>query len=106
MEKRKNYDVFMKRAETNGDKINIDLECSIGKYEIEIPKKHFSLFLPWQKYVGFFKVHGIPDFEGDEEKWENVCTLSMRLERILNDSGDVLYDNGKVIYEKKNFNVS
>jgi len=106
MEKIQEYEIALKRGETKGKNLKLFFECSLGQYPIEISKKHLSLFVPWQKYVGFFKVHGIPDFEGDEEKWENVCTLSMRLERILNDSGDVLYDNGKVIYEKKNFNVS
>lgn len=63
-----------------------------GKYHVELSEKYYSIFKPGKKYLGQFKVSGIPDFIGQEDKFANVCTVSYSLEKIL--------EKDKVIWQK------
>jgi hypothetical protein len=63
-----------------------------GEYNLEEGEEYYDLFRPGNKYIGVVKASGIPDFIGEEDKIENICTVSYNLEKILS--------KGVVVWEK------
>jgi hypothetical protein len=74
--------------------LKVTFNSLYGNYSILALKKHALVFLPGTKYEGIFAVSGMPDFVGDEDKWENVCTMNFCLEKII--GKDILLGNGKI----------
>lgn len=64
---------------------------TILEYPLEVSKDYLSFFYPGARYKGIFQQSGMPDFIGDKDVWENVCTVSFLLKKIL--------DGEKIIYE-------
>ncbi|HKL23408.1 MAG TPA: hypothetical protein VJ895_01520 [Candidatus Nanoarchaeia archaeon] len=64
-----------------------------GEYHLELDEEDYDLFRPGHKYGGVVRVRGIPDFIGEEDKMENICTVSYNLEKLL--------QNEIVVWENK-----
>ncbi|MBT4376774.1 hypothetical protein HOD29_05350 [archaeon] len=86
MEKKERYEIKVKRIEEGSKNyLKVVFGCYFGEYSLEINTEKYKDFLPGRNYLGVFEVSGMKDFIGDEDKWENVCTVSYRLEKILDD---------------------
>jgi hypothetical protein len=91
MEKTEKINIKVKRLEEGLEKsLKVIFESKFGEYPLEIEKEKFYLFYPGKEYQGIFKISGIPDFIGDKDEWENICTTSYILEKILDDK-EVIY---------------
>ena len=64
--------------------LKVTLDYSFGNYSFQIPSTDIQMFIPGKEYIGVFEASGMPDFLGDEDKWENICTVSYELKKILN----------------------
>lgn len=56
-----------------------------GEYYLEEGEHYYNLFKPGKKYLGIVRLSGIPDFVGEKDKIENICTISYSLEKLLNE---------------------
>ncbi|MCK5043731.1 hypothetical protein KAR52_01895 [Candidatus Pacearchaeota archaeon] len=93
MEKTEKIKIKVKRLEEGlENSLKVIFESKFGEYPLEVEKEKFDLFCPGKKYSGIFRVSGMPDFIGDKDRWENVCTVSYVLEKILDDK-KVVYEN-------------
>ena len=97
MEKIENCKICVKRLEGDNDYLKVVFDFPYGEYYILTKKEYIHLFSPGIEYEGVFKISGIPDFIGDEDKWENVCTVSHRLEKIVGEN--VSFEEGEIVYE-------
>ena len=95
IEKQEKYDIEIKRLEKSDkeDKIRCYFSYPFGESYFDFSKKDVNKFLPGEEYHGVFSVSGMKDFLGDEEKEENICTWSSRLEKILDEGGRVIFEN-------------
>lgn len=82
-EKRQEEIKVLRAESTDESLVKVVFHSSLGEYPILVKKEDYSLFVPGENYKGFFEVSGMPDFIGDKDKWENVCTISYRLEKVL-----------------------
>ena len=48
-----------------------------------IPYKDFGAFSFGKKYIGIYEISGMPDFIGDKDVFENICTLSFYLKHLF-----------------------
>lgn len=90
---KREYDIEVLKLEKGIEKpLKVTFNSEIGQYPVEVGQEYFDLFFPGKKYRGIFTLSGMPDFIGDENKWENVCTVSFSLEKIL-DEKTIIYEN-------------
>jgi hypothetical protein len=84
LKKIEEYKIKVKRLEEGLNKsLKVVFETKFGEYSLEVKKEKYSFFYPGKEYKGIFKVSGMPDFICREDKWENVCTRSYELKKIL-----------------------
>jgi len=84
-EKFKDYNIEVVGIEKGmEDKYKFIFETNdIGRHNLELNKKYYNIFVPGNKYLGKFKISGMSDFMGQEDNFENVCTVTFSLEKIL-----------------------
>ena len=66
--------------------------CKFGEFPLELGEEYYDLIKPGNKYIGFVKESGMPDFIGEKDVMENVCTVSYRLEKLVQEE--------RIIWEK------
>lgn len=73
--------------------LKVVFSSPVGEYPLKVQSSMYLSFIPGKIYTGFFEVSGMPDFVGQRNEWENICTLNYKLEKIL--------DKNKIIWEEK-----
>ena len=73
----------------------VTFQSDMGKYGMILPKDSPDLkkFDFAKKYIAIMKVSGMPDFIGDADIEENICTVSYKIEQILDQDKNLIYDN-------------
>jgi hypothetical protein len=100
LEKTESCRICVKRLEEGTDDyLVVVFESPYGEHSILAKKEHIKVFCPGTKYEGIFKISGMPDFVGEKNEWENVCTTTCRLEKIL--GKNIHFETGEksIIYE-------
>ena len=83
-EETRKYDIECLRIEKGQNKdYRFVFGYQWGECPLEEGEEYYDLFKPGQKYLEVVKASGMPDFIGQEDKMENVCTVSYELEKIL-----------------------
>ena len=72
--------------------LKVVFNTEFGEYPIEVCKEYFDLFIPGKKYSGLFEVSGMPDFIGEKDNFDNICTVSYNLKSVFN-QGIEIYSN-------------
>ena len=96
MEKIEEHSIFLDSISRREDSLLefVFYSKEVEKISVSLLPVYKSLFSFWAEYIGVYGVSGIPDFVGDKDEMENVCTVSYSLEKILESKGR------KVIWEK------
>ena len=66
-----------------------------GEIFYTVPKDYLELFPLGKRYIGIYESSGLPDFLGERDVIENVCTISTSLRRIF-DCDKCVYDFFKI----------
>ena len=84
-EKTESCRIYVKKVEEGeNNSLKVVFESKkYGYYYILVNREHLEAFCPGTEYEGIFKISGMADFIGEKEIWENVCTVSYSLEKII-----------------------
>ena len=83
-----------------GGYLKVVFDSVYGEHSILAKKEDIKVFCPGTEYEGIFKISGMPDFIGQKDEWENVCTINSRLEKILGKNILSMIAEKQVIYKK------